>query len=417
MTHFTGSFLDIIAAEDSDNVRLARKAVTLSKLRTDNQFGSFIEAHGPTALSYLEEEMSAVITAACEEVGYDDVDAVKETVVASYRERAQPEARTASVHESRKPKMCPFHRDVVDISLTQGEARAGFDAMAQHWGGPRHCDGEGYEGGKCNFKAPMVTQAFWDEKAEKAEERKQQRQEQAEQELQTEQPEVELESPVEDAAPAEEIITDDLDNVIDFPVPEYSEPSAIGEGIDTTPEPLAVAASTKTADGVCECGHPASVHDGEAGCESCEDEGKDFNHLFKAKTAKTAGEDELGGKGTPEPKIDKAKWTPQNVKELPLEGDESRHPTKRVDIVDVITADNLSELSEIGENKTERVDVTKDQEQISQPDGSTWTEGPKTAVSSRDPEKNELVEIMRTNFDGFLPQADVQQIVVSHKSR
>jgi hypothetical protein len=71
--------------------------------------------------------------------------------------------------------MCPFHKDVVEISLAAGDPRAGFDSMAQHWGGPRHCDGEGYEGGKCNFKAPMTTQAFWDEKAEKAEQKRQER--------------------------------------------------------------------------------------------------------------------------------------------------------------------------------------------------------------------------------------------------
>lgn len=32
---------------------------------------------------------------------------------------------------------------------------------------------------------------------------------------------------------------------------------------------------------VCECGHLETVHDGEAGCETCEDEGADFNHLYK----------------------------------------------------------------------------------------------------------------------------------------
>jgi hypothetical protein len=36
------------------------------------------------------------------------------------------------VHESRKPKMCPYHSEVTDISLAAGDPQAGFNAMAQH---------------------------------------------------------------------------------------------------------------------------------------------------------------------------------------------------------------------------------------------------------------------------------------------
>lgn len=389
------SFLQVIASDENEKSRLARRAAVLSKTRIDNKFGTFIEANGDSALEYLEEEIKTVVEAACEEVGYDDVEGTLATVVEATKppqfvkndtdeedeeedeDEEEGGVRQASTRESRKPKMCPFHKDVVEISLAAGDPRAGFDSMAQHWGGPRHCDGEGYEGGKCNFKAPMTTQAFWDEKAEKAEQKRQERlEQQADETVVTPITDAAPEA-TEDVAPVEDIATEPQGaEIIDFP----SEPSAVGEGYEHA-EPLAVAASTKVAD----------------------------------------GNTDLGG---PSPKIDKRKWTPKTVKELPLEGDESRHPTERTDVA-AQGYDNSGDLTSIGENKTEREALPSETENAGFQDGGetgdgqggTWTKGPATAVAStHDVEKNELVEIMKSNYDGFLPQIEVQKAVVAHRS-
>lgn len=409
------SFLQVIASDENENRRLARKAAVLSQTRVNNKFGSFIESNGPTALDYLQDEIATVVASACEEVGYDDVDGTLATVLADCGKKHNlPDAfknnqkkdknegddsskeiaddaddedekerfKSSSVHEARKPKMCPFHKDVVDISLAAQDPRAGFDSMAQHWGGPRHCDGEGYEGGKCNFKAPMTTQSYWDERATKAEEKRQQRLEQQE-EAETVLTPVTDEAPeqLEDVSPVEDFASEpEGAEVIDFP---SNEPSAVGVGYEHA-EPLAVAASTKTAD------------------------------------------DGLGGKGEASPKIDKRLWTPTTVKELPLEGDESRHPTTRTDVAAQGYENTPKELTSIGENKTERVDLPSSDNggfQSGGEDGSgqggTWS-GKKdlaepVTAAAHDVDKNELVEIMKSNYDGFLPQIEVQKAVVAHR--
>lgn len=422
------SFLDVIAADGTEQHRLAHRAAILSQTRVNRMFGSFI-ASQDTALDYLSEEIATVVASACEEVGYDDVEGTLAVVLADAKEKKEnpfakkddddkdsddddkgdkkdnsfpfnrkkdkdsdddsddsdddsdddcDDKKTSSVHTSRKPKMCPFHKEVVNISLAQGEPRAGFDTMSQHWGGPRHCEGEGYEGSKCNFKPQMTTQSFWDEKAEQAEQRKQERLDQAA-ELEAQQPT--LESPTEDIS--DETIDDGFDSgegaeVIDFP----SEPSAIGEGVDTTPEALQVA-------------------------------------------AKTAADDGLGGKGTPSPKIDKQKWTPKSVPEIPLEGDDSRNPTTRVDIAPS-GYENTKELTGIGENKTEHVSLPSsdnagfsDGGEVGKGQGGTWTvKSPSavTAASPHDPDKNGIVEIMENNYDDLLPQLELEKALIAHRS-
>jgi hypothetical protein len=344
-------------------------------------FGKLIAAKGQTALDYLEDELNGVVTAACDEFGHEDVDGVKAQVVAHFRSRfEQPasESRTAATHESRKPKMCPFHKDVVDISLAAQDARAGFDSMAQHWGGPRHCEGDGYEGGKCNFKPQMATQAYWDTKAEKAEERRQQREldrEQVEQET-VETPEAIADQPIEEAIGEPEAFETDsapADNVVDFPVDD-----AVGAP-EAEEIPMSMAASTKTAD-----------------------------------------EDNLGGKGTAEPKIDKRKWTPQTVPFLDdVDDPDGPNPTKRKDIVEPIKPDNSDKLEEIGEQRTEHQDVTQDHDNIVG-EGGTFQGGPTTAVSSTIPQDinvNPIVELMKGEYDGFLPENVVRQAVVAHRKQ
>ncbi len=463
------SFLQVIASDENENRRLARKAAVLSQTRVNNKFGSFIESNGPTALDYLQDEIATVVASACEEVGYDDVDGTLATVLADCGKKHNlPDAfknnqkkdknegddsskeiaddaddedekerfKSSSVHEARKPKMCPFHKDVVDISLAAQDPRAGFDSMAQHWGGPRHCDGEGYEGGKCNFKAPMTTQSYWDERATKAEEKRQQRLEQQE-EAETVLTPVTDEAPeqLEDVSPVEDFASEpEGAEVIDFP---SNEPSAVGVGYEHA-EPLAVAASTKVADDIQALiqKYIAQGVSPEKAAQLAQQQqrigplptgapnvtGQPTGPSNGSQVFAADGNTDLGA---PSPKIDKRLWTPKTVKELPLEGDESRHPTERTDVA-AQGYDNSGDLTSIGENKTERVDLPSSDNggfQSGGEDGSgqggTWS-GKKdlaepVTAAAHDVDKNELVEIMKSNYDGFLPQIEVQKAVVAHR--
>jgi hypothetical protein len=236
--------------------------------------------------------------------------------------------------------MCPYHSEVTDISLAAGDPSAGYNAMASHAWTSQHCQGGEYEGDRCKFKPAMTTQSFWDEKADKAQQRREERELQAEQDATlTQVPEVE--TPEEPVA--------EIPSVQDVPV-EHNEPSAIGEGVEEAPVetavPMAMAASTKTAD------------------------------------------DNLGGKGTAVPKMDKRRWTPKTVPSLTgVDDPDGRHPTKRKDVVDPITQtpdepDNKGELKEIGEQVTEHQDVAKEYSLSISDQGGTFDGGDRSAVSS-----------------------------------
>lgn len=174
----------------------------------------------------------------------------------------------SSVRLARRPKLCPYHSEVVDISLTSGDPQAGYSAMASHAWGPKHCQGEDFEG-KCNFKREMVTQTFWDQKAEQAEQRRQERELQQEVQVPDTIPEglTDEPAPVEDTEPS---INDDLAEA----------PSAVGEGIeegiDMAPEMVTAAIrqfdsmAVKTADfGDPGWPQPQEIRDMEKGVYTC----------------------------------------------------------------------------------------------------------------------------------------------------
>lgn len=376
------SFLEVIAHEDDGSALNVRKATVTAKTRIDQRFGSFLHAASSSEdyrarVHHIGEDVRGILSATLEEFGVPSSQQsnIGQAILAGYIKPPQP--KEASVHESRKPKMCPFHKDVVDISLNAGDPSAGFNSMAQHWGGPRHCEGDGYEGDNCNFKPQMTTQSYWDEKAEKAEQRKKDRAEQAELEAQQSE-EIdtsgEQEESVEDHAPDSEPVdalehtneTPEADGaeVIPFPQQDAAEPVAEA--------PMSMAASTKTAD------------------------------------------------GGPVPKMDKRKWTPQTVKEIDVDDADGPNPTKRKDIVEVVRADNSGDLEEIGEHRTERQDVTEKGGPTKGDGTQTWTDGPNTAVSAtipHDVDKNPIKALMAGEYDGFLPQNTVQQAIAAHKRR
>jgi predicted RNA-binding Zn-ribbon protein involved in translation (DUF1610 family) len=84
---------------------------------------------------------------------------------------------------ARKPKMCPFHSDLVDYALELGDPAAATSALSRHMYSPNSCKG-GWEGNdpgkptKCRFKPQMIKQEYWDAKEAEAEERRQLREQQ-----------------------------------------------------------------------------------------------------------------------------------------------------------------------------------------------------------------------------------------------
>jgi hypothetical protein len=385
------SFLEVIAADQS-NQRLAdRQAAVAAKHRVASTLGRFITESSSkdevcARLSLVDDEILTIVSRACEEYGSDAHEAINEAIRLTAVSRFNTNTKTASVHESRRPKMCPFHKDVVDISLTSEDPRAGFDSMAQHWGGPRHCEGDGYEGNKCNFKPQMATQSYWNEKAEKAEERKRDRAEQVEleqsQDFVTEDVEAEeFDTTLEDF---DDQVEQDMDSLTDDGISDNVVEVDFGGGDESVvEEPMEVAASTKVAD---------------------------------------EGNTDLG---EPLPKMDKSKWTPKNVTEIKTDDENGPHPTKHKDIIGADLPNNGGDrfnpgaLSEIGENVTERQDVTKDTNPSDQgAHTKTWSGGGQSAVTSAkadDVYKNPLKELLESDYDGFIPQEVVQSAIASYK--
>lgn len=310
------SLFNVIAHEDANDQSKLRQAMALATQRVEDRFGAFVRQGSvddqAARYSLVEDDINAVVIAACMQAGHNDATGIYQVIARNFvTGDATPLLRTASVrHEARKPKMCPYHSEVTDISLASGNPQDGFNAMAQHAWTPQHCQGEGYKGDRCKFKPAMTTQAFWDEKAEKAQLRRDEReQQQALEPVVNELPEVET--------PEAEFVdglaeTDGFDGA----EVEHSEPSAIGEGV-----PMSMAAKTA---------------------------------------------DSTTGLAGPIPKMDKRKWTPKTVPhDIPgLDDADGRWPTKRKDVVEPITQkpdspDNKGELKEIGEATTEHQDVTK----------------------------------------------------------
>jgi hypothetical protein len=436
------SFLEVDAADERHTRLASRKAVVVAQQRVDEQYGEWLRQAATREdldqrIAYANSEIGALVAMAADEHGMaDSYQQYFQTILDGYTSRFEDEHKTASVHESRKPKMCPFHKDVVDISLAAGDARAGYDSMAQHWGGPRHCEGDGYEGGKCNFKAPMVTQAYWDEKAEKAEERRQQRAEQAELEAQQGD-----EVGPEPVAEGDEIIDESVDTgdtIIEEPVAEdnvvdvdFGGGSTNGEEPTAEEIPMSMAASTKeseykyvkkqgdkwviTQKGT---GKVLSTHDSE---EKAKAAFRAMEMNMHGGSVKEADDNGLGG---PEPTIDKRKWTPQTVPFLDVDDEDGPNPTKRKDIVEPIKPTNgerfnPSKLEEIGEQQTEHQDVTKGVDYIkTDQQGGVWSEGPNTAVAStlpNDVNENPITALVKGDYEGFLPASQVQQAIAAYR--
>lgn len=243
-----------IASDENEQRKISRKALLLSETRIDKLLKPFLAAAKSSnefdnRLSLVNDDFEGIVNVSCEEVGHNSPKNVYASLVAHYRPRDEEHvARTSSAHISGgRVKACPYHKEVMDISLASGDPASGFSAMAQHAWGPQHCQSEGYEGGNCNFKKEMVTQSYWDNKADKAKERKLEREQALEapiDEFGTDVNEGPTEAVGDDLGAAEPVDEGFSDNVIDFPSESPTE-SQGAESIES--EPMAVAASAHTA--------------------------------------------------------------------------------------------------------------------------------------------------------------------------
>lgn len=253
---------EVIAADESQ-VRLAnRKALVLAETRLEKTVGQFLAASKSyeefdTRYSLVSDEFSGIVQGACDEIGVDSDDIAK-TLHTRYRnvacksdfdpsnwsdeERDEREdeidddSKKSSVHEARKPRMCPYHNEIVDIALATGNPQSGFETMQSHAWGDNHCQGT-WDGGKCKFKAQMVNQSYWDERQQQLDERREQRQEMGLDNV--------VDFPSDEQGDADTNDHIDLDNaeVIDFP--SEGGGASVADSVDVAP--LAVAES-KTAE-------------------------------------------------------------------------------------------------------------------------------------------------------------------------
>lgn len=366
---FHGLF-EHLATDDSHDRVNGRKAAAVAQKRVADRFGLFMQRSASaeeraSRLELIQDELNEVVAAVADEYG---VDAQR---LAKVVEEALAVREASTVHEARRPKMCPYHREVMDISLASGDPTAGFSAMSQHAWGEKHC--QGAFDGTCNFKREMVTQDYWDKKAEEAEQRREQREQTQQIEIPTSDFEV-VSEPVEeaDASFGDETVGG----------PEI-------DALDSVPaEAMSMAAAVK-----------------------------------EAEALKT--EDVTQGGETPSPKMDKRKWTPENVTPLDTEGNGSPNPTRQQDVTD--KPDYKGDVYHTSEDG--RLDQTKavlETETLptetgdagfsdggERGKGGTFTEnnGADPVTSKVDPDKNPVREILESDFGGFVSEAAVKQAI------
>lgn len=78
---------------------------------------------------------------------------------------------------ARRPRMCPYHSDLTDYSLTLENPSAALTALQPNNYGRAWCKSGEYEG-KCNFKPEFLKQEYWDAREEDARQRAELREEQ-----------------------------------------------------------------------------------------------------------------------------------------------------------------------------------------------------------------------------------------------
>jgi hypothetical protein len=111
----------------------------------------------------------------------------------------------------------------------------------------------------------------------------------------------------------------------------------------------------------------------------------------------------------PEPKMDKSKWVPENLKVVDTEMDGTPHPTRRKDVTEPIIPENASDRFEETDAVLERQDVEK-AESAQKGKGGTFPKGNGTnpVTSTLD---NPVAEILLEQEDGFEDESVVQAAI------
>jgi hypothetical protein len=372
MNSFSFSFLDDIEVKRDTQRTSARQPLALARRRAELRFGSFLnEASSENELNIrrqiIANDLKDLVESTCNELSYSDSDSILASVEASLGFR----------HEARRPKMCPFHRELTDLSLSLGDANSAISALSQHMFGESSC--RGAFDGTCNWKADMLTQDYWDKRAQDLEERRREREEQWN---------IKPEGLPEDSMmrdennPANDNLMEDLEtNYQGVDIQEALEhaPTAVGVGetgqlpdeggdvsSDSGPHSVDVLTdSTRVSSrhtacacgcgDTCKCGSDcscaecknkkhSSLHtaDGPRGNAAVTGDSIEKNESPKMKNNSDASY-ATGLSRKPEPVMDKRKWTPDRVQKPDVKtmggesdyktvGENTKHPVERQDI-------------------------------------------------------------------------------------
>jgi hypothetical protein len=418
-----------LAADDSNERRVQRVATAVANKRVKDQFGAFFANATQTdlaaRLALVEDDVKQLVADVVEEHGGDPIKIEaaimrslsgaehlkeyqfkkkdSEGVGTEEKEESddsdEPDEddvnpKEASVKEARRPKMCPYHSEVTDISLGTGDPQGGYNAMSNQAWGDNHCKG-GYQG-TCNFKPQMVTQQYWDDKKREYEDRAQQRQLEQEQKI------------VEPLVPS--IETEPVMNAEPFGDGE-------GEGVTDLDSELAEAPSAVGQE-IFAAHQAADAPDGVGGA-------------VKREKLPKADESGLGG---PSPKIDKGNSGDENgwtLDDIDTQMSGSPHPVEQQDVTQKPDYEK-SDFLDQADTKIKQVelDTAGDWEAGFADGGETHEEGPFTFTedngtdpvtrttlpqvlesSYQDIDKNPIREIIESNFGGFLPASLVDSAI------
>lgn len=268
----------------------------------------------------------------------------------------------------------------------------------------------------------MVTQEYWDQKAQQAQERREQRERERAIEQEVQETEV-PESP--EGLDSTEPATDPGDgpSIMD----ELAEaPSAVGTGEEVSTEPTQtlepMAASTRTseedASGVAHCDRCGREMTFDAGgdeelCSQCKKALSSESRTAEAPrdgggAVKTVDVD-AGSSEDPSPEMDKTKWDPQDRgaagEPIDTEQENSPHPTDRIDpLVPVAPQNHEPDFLDGTDAVTEKQDVTQEGgPNLSDADSGSWAgnngASPVTSSSaSVDPDANPIQRIVEEDF-------------------
>lgn len=383
-----------LAAFDEGTRIAHRKAVAVARKRVLDRVGAFLsnatDQDRAARLALVHGDINDIVIETAAEYGGDP--AKLEAAVREALDANESTPRVTLEKEARRPKMCPYHSELVDSSLQIGEPQ--YSAYSGLVGGPSHCKG-GFDG-TCNFKPEMVTQSYWDGKKQEYEENRQQREQEA------------LHPPIN-------------------PIPEAGEPTPVeteGQGITDIDNQLEDAPSA-VAD-------PAPMEAPEMTMAKVADADRDGGGAVERKDLPDKKNDSPTGLSSePSPKTDHTTWKPNalndsgNVKPEDTEMSGSPVPTEEQDVT--TEADHEKDFKEQTDSVTEQQDLPSanddgqsTERNIEQPgtdtfnnDGQTDPVSSEVMASAQDPDKNPIRDILESEF---VPDSQVEAALAEYKS-